>query len=328
MNNSFNELSAMLMKEYNFWEDEFNFILKTKNPKLIDIDIEQLIVSGDISTYARDIYEECLKNPWYFFREVLRVPTQGTPLDYMKCNKFQINEGTLCALMCYTNDISFILETPRRTGRSELLASLMLYEGMVKGNFSNNYYTINTTNTNDFIVNKVKALLEINTPVLQHFPVYKGYSKFFDAELNKNIGIRREEVSQTGRGYRLRSSTSVFVGDLEFYLNDESRTNDSYIKRTIYDFMINGVPEYQHLYAESCIKDECVPENQSTSIINYILDYGLPQLNIATLKRLFYYNFFASDVLKNIAGKRPVRIRFNGDEMALTKNSLKWSDLC
>lgn len=60
------------------------------------------------------IKEECILNPWYFFREVVRLP----PASGEESVYFDINRGALAAWWCYLSHQDYNLTMPRQTGKS------------------------------------------------------------------------------------------------------------------------------------------------------------------------------------------------------------------
>jgi len=58
------------------------------------------------------IYNECKYNPWYFYREVLRIPSGSSPL------RFRINRATASMLWCFFNNIDYSITIPRQFGKS------------------------------------------------------------------------------------------------------------------------------------------------------------------------------------------------------------------
>ena len=66
---------------------------------------------------------ECEENPWYFFREVARVPPQsGEDLRPIEANR-----GNICLFWCFFNHITIILIQIRQTGKSFSTDILMSY---------------------------------------------------------------------------------------------------------------------------------------------------------------------------------------------------------
>lgn len=69
------------------------------------------------------ITEECFENPWYYVREVARIPVQGA----MKPDIVKANRGNLALWWCYFNHITTFLIQPRQTGKSVTMATLDRY---------------------------------------------------------------------------------------------------------------------------------------------------------------------------------------------------------
>lgn len=73
--------------------------------------------------YKGMITQECFDNPWYYFREISRIPVQGA----MKPSEVLANRGNLALWWCYFNHITTFLIQPRQTGKSVTIASLDRY---------------------------------------------------------------------------------------------------------------------------------------------------------------------------------------------------------
>ena len=94
------------------------FHLALINPKLQGVDpfSENLTVQQMI-----DIGVECAINPWYFFREVVRVPPQAGP----KPVRLRANRGNIGLYWAFFNHIDAALIQPRQTGKSVSTDCLM-----------------------------------------------------------------------------------------------------------------------------------------------------------------------------------------------------------
>jgi hypothetical protein len=105
------------------------FLLALHNPELKDID--PLDNNLDIRTKAL-IAKECKENPWYYFREVARVPpiAGGEPVQ------FRANRANIALLWLYFNHITTYLLQPRQTGKSLTIIELI---GYLLNTRSNNY---------------------------------------------------------------------------------------------------------------------------------------------------------------------------------------------
>lgn len=96
------------------------FHLALMNPKLKGVDPFDPNLSTELMT---DIGTECMVNPWYFFREILRVKPQsaGAP------PRFRGDRGNMGLFWCFFNHIDVFLIQPRQTGKSTGADGLAIY---------------------------------------------------------------------------------------------------------------------------------------------------------------------------------------------------------
>jgi hypothetical protein len=101
------------------------FILALHHPELQGVDpydenltLEQQALIG----------LECKENPWYFFRECVRVPQQGSMEPVM----LEANRGNIALWWCFFNHIFIILIQIRQTGKSLSADALKVYLMMIK----------------------------------------------------------------------------------------------------------------------------------------------------------------------------------------------------
>lgn len=93
--------------------------LALHNQKLLGIDPHDPDLPVDI-TY--DIVEECSVNPWYFFRECIRVPADGS--DGVP---FKIDRGNFAMYWTFFNNIDAAVEFLRQHGKTIGMAGLELW---------------------------------------------------------------------------------------------------------------------------------------------------------------------------------------------------------
>jgi len=94
------------------------FHLSLLNPALKDVDPH----SSNITTEEiAMVVEECVHNPWYFLREVIRVPAAGTS-DSVMVNANRMN---ISAWFLFYNHITQFLVAPRQVGKSASVEILM-----------------------------------------------------------------------------------------------------------------------------------------------------------------------------------------------------------
>lgn len=87
------------------------FMLALHNPLLKGVDPHSKNLSKEEIIL---ITEECVVNPWYFFREVCRVPASGfdEPIPFIA------SRGNICLYWCFFNHITTYLIQIRQTGKS------------------------------------------------------------------------------------------------------------------------------------------------------------------------------------------------------------------
>lgn len=94
------------------------FMLVLLDPDLARIDPHDPNLSRMMKT---KVLKECLHNPWYFFREVVRIPDSGQARGV----KFELTRGNLALIFCLMLNLNTFLEMPRQTGKT--ISSLCWY---------------------------------------------------------------------------------------------------------------------------------------------------------------------------------------------------------
>lgn len=119
----FNTTNTTFLKLAHLYRDElkvknWKFPLALMQPELSGIDPynEDL----DITTKAKIAFE-CKFNPWYYFREIARIPQGGAVPS-----KFLANRGNIALYWSFFNHINFGLLQPRQTGKSVSTDVLMI----------------------------------------------------------------------------------------------------------------------------------------------------------------------------------------------------------
>jgi len=121
-----------------------NPALQGVDPHSDDLSVEEIIL----------IVDECSENPWYFFREVVRVPAQGVEKGVV----LRANRGNISLYWLYFNHVTTLLIQPRQTGKSvstDILMVWLLSVGSVRS-------SINLLTKDDTLrVNNVKRIKDI-----------------------------------------------------------------------------------------------------------------------------------------------------------------------
>jgi hypothetical protein len=97
-----------------------SFLLALHNPELQGIDPHsEDLTEKQMAMIAIEISE----NPWYFFREVIRIPMVGSPIP----SEFKAHRGNIALYWLFFNHIFVILEQIRQTGKSVGCDCLHIY---------------------------------------------------------------------------------------------------------------------------------------------------------------------------------------------------------
>lgn len=98
----------------------YYFHLVLLQPELAEVDPFDESLSDEVKT---KIALECLSNPWYFLREVARVPPQGSAFP----SPFRANRGNIALWWSFFVHIDPCLIQPRQTGKSVSVDELITY---------------------------------------------------------------------------------------------------------------------------------------------------------------------------------------------------------
>jgi len=116
---------AKLLKEMGIKNNKFMLAITQK--ELFDIDPHNLKDSS--SELKARITLECKINPWYYLREIIRVPASGV-LDGIP---YEFNRGNLCLTWVTYNSVNIMIVMPRQVGKSigtqSIVSQLMYVSG-------------------------------------------------------------------------------------------------------------------------------------------------------------------------------------------------------
>lgn len=95
------------------------FMLALLNPELENIDPHDENLTPE---QMQAIVIECKNNPWYIFREVIKIPANGSSRPV----PLEANRGNISLYWLFFNHITSLLIQPRQTGKSVSVDSLMI----------------------------------------------------------------------------------------------------------------------------------------------------------------------------------------------------------
>lgn len=133
----------------------YYFMLALHNPALQGIDPH----NPDLTLEQKlDIAIECKTNPWYYFREVARLPPQAGSIDPAE---FRGNRGNIGFFWCFFNHITSILIQPRQTGKTISGDILSAYIIDVGGNNTKMFLLTKGTDLQTEAIARIKGMREL-----------------------------------------------------------------------------------------------------------------------------------------------------------------------
>lgn len=149
----------------------YYFMLEIIDPALLDIDPHACDKEGH-TTLTREqitrVMTECTRNPWYYLREVARIPDQGgTSVPY------KANRGNIAQAWCIYHGLDSWLCLPRQKGKTQ---SALCIQGWM--------YNYGTTNSEFIFINKdgdnAKTNLRRLSDQIKLLPEYMQFDSYID----------------------------------------------------------------------------------------------------------------------------------------------------
>lgn len=161
------------------------FHLTLLQPHLADVDPHDPNLSTDLMI---DIGMECKWNPWYFFREIFRVPPQAS----MHPLQFRANRGNMALYWLFFNHIDVALIQPRQTGKSLSTDGLMA-----------NLIYVSTQNTRINLLTKDDELRKANIDRLKDI---RKYLPPYLVNLQKDDSDNKEELTCKAKNNKYKTA--------------------------------------------------------------------------------------------------------------------------
>ena len=147
-----------------------NPALKGIDPHRKDLSLEQIMM----------IAEECKLNPWYFFREVIRIPAPGSPEPV----RYIASRANIAMYWLFFNHITSFIVQIRQTGKSVAADCLNIY--LIDVATTNTDIHLLTRN-DDLRVKNIKRIKEIES----YLPSYLSLKSRADANNTEKITCTR-----------------------------------------------------------------------------------------------------------------------------------------
>jgi hypothetical protein len=133
----------------------YYFMLALHNPKLQGVNPFDPNLTQEQKI---DIFYECKTNPWYYFREVARVPAMAGSIEPVQ---FRANRGNIGFYWCFFNHITVILIQPRQTGKTIAGDMLSTYIIDIGGNNTKMFLLTKGTDLQTEAIARIKEMREL-----------------------------------------------------------------------------------------------------------------------------------------------------------------------
>ena len=138
------------------------FLLALHNPALQGVDpYDPNLTEAQMA----QIIVECEANPWYFFREVFRLPSQGSSVP----DPLIANRGNIGTYWLYFNHIDVGLTQPRQTGKSVGADGLNTYIIQVAGKRATFTLITKDHSLRTKNIQRLKDMRDLLPPYLNHY---------------------------------------------------------------------------------------------------------------------------------------------------------------
>lgn len=147
------------------------------------------------------VLAECIRNYWYFLREIVRIPDEGGAKNSGK--KYELHRGNLAMNFCLFLNLNIFAELPRQQGKTAAIICRILWE-----------YQFGTRNSESIFINKkyddAKKNLERLKDYRDALPEYLRMSEAYDRD-GKKIKARNtvEYVQHPTNGNRIKTLASA-----------------------------------------------------------------------------------------------------------------------
>lgn len=142
------------------------------------------------------IMTECIRNIWYYLREVARIPDNGG-----KGRPYELNRANLAITWCYTNNIDHWVDIPRQIGKTQsILANL------------NHAFLFGTSSSHMALFNKdLEASKENLNRLKDQRALLPSYLQLRNVEVEDNAGNKEKEIDNVYSMYNPLTKNKITV---------------------------------------------------------------------------------------------------------------------
>lgn len=160
------DLKTLGVKNYYFMLEICDYSLVSVDPFAVDKDGHSTLSQDQVAR----IMTECFRNPWYYLRELARIPDPGgTAVPYLA------NRGNIAQAWCIIHGLDSWLCLPRQQGKTQ--SALAIQDWM---------YSFGTSNSQFIFINKdgenAKTNLRRAGDQISYLPEYLRFESYVDED--------------------------------------------------------------------------------------------------------------------------------------------------
>jgi len=250
----YNTKNLSFLKMYTILKDfgvkNCDFFLELKDEKLLNVD--PLRDDLDKETMLR-VHNEIANNPWYYLREIVRIPTAGEK------RPFELTRATLAVCWALLNNLSTFIVLPRQCYKTYTICAMYSW-----------FFYWGCRNTEFMLFSYSDAILQGNMTRIKEirdtFPAYLNLynaatdkdnsreMKFVTDEYYNHLRIKApskspEEASKVGRGF---STPCMWFDELNFIPQiGEIYDSSSFAYKTVADIAKKNGSHYHRIMSSS-----------------------------------------------------------------------------
>ena len=169
------------------------FFLKLYDKSLQGVDPYASYISEEM---VYRIITECIRNIWYFLREICRIPDNGGG-----GRPYELNRANLAITWCYANNIDHWVDIPRQIGKTQsIIANL------------NHAFLFGTSGSHMALFNKDKEASRDNLERLKdQRSLLPSYLQLKNVEVLDNSGNKDREIDNVYQVYNPLTKNKITV---------------------------------------------------------------------------------------------------------------------
>jgi hypothetical protein len=277
-----------------------DFFLKLYDQKLQGVDPYNPYLPDDLKIR---IISECFINPWYYLREVCRIPIIENNIG----KQFELNRANLASIWCFLNNLDHYLMTSRELYKTQSILSIINWAfnfGLIESNF---LLFDRTQEDEQFLVNKLILQQKLLPKYLQFItPKATEYSRIINNSNFNELFVKHcpKSIQKSGLLGRGLTQQIQFFNDVEYipfiktiiefsnpafhYSKQEAKNRNSIGCRILTSIIGDMKTESAKYIFDTIVTDAC---KWTEEIYDWEIEYTKSYINANSLNNMIYIEY-------------------------------------